>query len=140
MKIGQPDNRRAPSVVTFVEAAGLDPSDLGAKAANLVRLASAGFPVPSGLVVTPFAQSNQEEVWPRLREAASELADEPQLLRRFDKLLELAQRYAMVREQQARSFTLGWPLLRRCVLRLGEMLVERGTTAEPASVFFLKKY
>ena len=90
--------------------------------------------------MTPFAQSNQEEVWPRLREAASELADEPQLLRRFDKLLELAQRYAMVREQQARSFTLGWPLLRRCVLHLGEMLVERGTTAEPASVFFLKKY
>jgi len=34
--------------------------------------------------------------------------------------VEVALRYATIREEQARWFTLGWPLLRRAVLRLGE--------------------
>ena len=41
-----------PLVVTFAEATTLDQSELGAKAANLARLASVGFPVPPGFVVT----------------------------------------------------------------------------------------
>ncbi|HEY6710649.1 MAG TPA: PEP/pyruvate-binding domain-containing protein [Rubrobacter sp.] len=53
------------------------------------------------------------------REAAEEacraiLADRPELLVRFDALLEVAQRYATLREQQARDLTLGWPVLRHC--------------------------
>src|SRR4030095_10509804 len=48
--------------------------------------------------------------------------DQPQLQARFQALLQVAQRYAVLREQQARQLTLGWPLLRRCALRLGETL------------------
>jgi pyruvate,water dikinase len=71
--------------------------------------------------------------------AALELAGDPALLRRWRRLLELAQRYAVVREQQARLFTLGWPLLRGCALRLGQRLVERAAISEPADVFFLTR-
>ena len=39
-------------VLDFGEAASLGASEVGAKAANLARLAGAGLPVPSGLVVT----------------------------------------------------------------------------------------
>ena len=67
------------------------------------------------------------------------LADRPKLLARFDALLEVAQRYAALREQQAREFTLGWPLLRRCALRLGEGLTEDGAIDDPADIFFLKR-
>src|SRR6266545_4942607 len=40
------------------------------------------------------------------------LADRPRLARRFTRLLATAQRYATIREEQARALTLGWPLLR----------------------------
>jgi rifampicin phosphotransferase len=74
------------------------------------------------------------------REAAEEacraiLADRPELLVRFDALLEVAQRYATLREQQARDFTLGWPVLRHCALRLGEKFAEDGVIDEPSDVF-----
>jgi rifampicin phosphotransferase len=67
------------------------------------------------------------------------LANRPQLLSRFDALLEVAQRYAVLRERQARDFTLGWPLLRRCALRLGEGLAARGVIAAAEDVFFLTR-
>ena len=67
------------------------------------------------------------------------LADRPELLSRFDALLEVAQRYAVLRERQARVFTLGWPLLRRCVLRLGEALATRGVIDAAEDVFFLAR-
>ena len=67
------------------------------------------------------------------------LADRPKLLARFDALLEVAQRYATLREQQAREFTLGWPLLRRCALRLGEGLTEDRVIDDPADVYFLTR-
>ena len=43
-----------------------DPSELGAKAANLARLAAVGFPVPPGLVVTPGAEERWGEAQQRL--------------------------------------------------------------------------
>ena len=67
------------------------------------------------------------------------LADRPRLLARFDALLGVAQRYATLREQQARDYTVGWPLLRRCALRLGEGIVETGALDDPADVFFLTR-
>jgi pyruvate,water dikinase len=67
------------------------------------------------------------------------LAGRPRLLARFDALLEVAQRYAALREQQARYFTLGWPLLRRCALRFGEGLAEDGLIDDTADVFFLTR-
>jgi len=78
------------------------------------------------------------------REAAEEacraiLADRPEQLSRFDALLEVAQRYAVLRERQARDFTLAWPLLRRCALRLGEILAAAGVLDAAEDVFFLTR-
>ncbi|HEY9475320.1 MAG TPA: PEP-utilizing enzyme, partial [Mycobacteriales bacterium] len=58
---------------------------------------------------------------------------------RFDALLEVAQRYAVIREEQARDLTLAWPVLRRCAHRLGEDLHARGQIPDPADVFFLTR-
>jgi phosphohistidine swiveling domain-containing protein len=65
------------------------------------------------------------------------LAGKPRLRRRFERLLSIAQTYAVVREQQTRQFTLAWPVLRRCALRLGETLVRRGALDRREDVFFL---
>src|SRR6266536_3475417 len=67
-----------PPVVSLAEAAGLDPARmqalLGTKAANLARLARAGFPVPAGVVVTSAAESDWDQTCARLLQAAAELA------------------------------------------------------------------
>jgi len=73
------------------------------------------------------------------RACRSALAERPKLLDRFDALLKVAQRYAVLRERQARDFTLGWPLLRSCALRLGEGLAARGVMAAAEDVFFLTR-
>ena len=70
---------------------------------------------------------------------AAVLANRPAVRGRFDALLEVAQRYAVIREEQARWFTLGWPLLRLCVLRLGEALSQTSATEQPEDVFFLSR-
>jgi rifampicin phosphotransferase len=67
------------------------------------------------------------------------LAGNRRARRRFERLLELAQQYAVVREQQTRLFTLGWPVLRRCALRLGAHLADRGLVGQAADVFFLTR-
>jgi rifampicin phosphotransferase len=72
-------------------------------------------------------------------QCAAALADRPQLQARFRALLEVAQRYAVIREQQARHVTLGWPLLRRCALRLGETLQADGVIDQAEDVFFLTR-
>src|SRR5215211_8068372 len=53
--------------------------------------------------------------------------------------LPISQRYSVVRERQARDFTLAWPLLRRCAIRLGEILVSRDLTDAAEDVFFLPR-
>jgi phosphohistidine swiveling domain-containing protein len=68
-----------------------------------------------------------------------ELALKPRLQRSFVELLEVARRYAGIREDQARALTIGWPLLRAGVLRLGEHLVGSGVIREPRDVFFLRR-
>jgi rifampicin phosphotransferase len=67
------------------------------------------------------------------------LGGRPQLQARFQALLAVAQRYAVLREQQARQLTLGWPLLRRCALRLGEILQKEGLIDRAEDVFFLTR-
>jgi phosphohistidine swiveling domain-containing protein len=67
------------------------------------------------------------------------LANRPALRARFDMLLEVAQRYATIREEQARWFTLGWPLLRRAVQRLGEGVQADGAIERAEDVFFLTR-
>jgi rifampicin phosphotransferase len=65
---------RLPAVIRLGEAAGLDPAQaralLGTKAANLARLAGAGFPVPAGVVVTPAAAAGWDRALARLRTLA----------------------------------------------------------------------
>ncbi|GAB5080495.1 PEP/pyruvate-binding domain-containing protein [Arthrobacter sp. AD-310] len=60
-------------------------------------------------------------------------------LRRFDSLLAVARHYALLREEQAREFTLGWPLLRRCAALIGVRLQQAGVIASPGDVFFLTR-
>jgi rifampicin phosphotransferase len=67
------------------------------------------------------------------------LGDRPRLRARFQALLQVAQRYASIREQQARQLTLGWPLLRGCALRLGELLHADGVIDQANDVFFLTR-
>jgi pyruvate,water dikinase len=58
-------------------------------------------------------------------------------LKRFETLLSLAQHYALLREEQAADFTLGWPLLRSCATEIGTRLRDGGIIADPADVYFL---
>jgi rifampicin phosphotransferase len=67
---------QGPLVIDLVAAEALGASELGAKAANLTRLADAGFLVPPGLVVTPAAEERWEEARPRVLEAATDLGAE----------------------------------------------------------------
>ncbi len=64
------------------------------------------------------------------------LAGRPRLLTQFEELLQVNQRYAVIREEQARDFTLGWPVLRACVRRLGEHMVATGAIEQADDVFF----
>jgi pyruvate,water dikinase len=54
----------------------------------------------------------------------------------FDALLEVAQRYAAIREEQSRDLTLGWPVLRACAARLGQHLTKQHVLAKPDDVHF----
>jgi rifampicin phosphotransferase len=67
------------------------------------------------------------------------LGNRPQLQARFRALLQVAQRYAILREHQARQLTVGWPLLRRCALRLGEILHADGVIDRAEDMFFLTR-
>jgi rifampicin phosphotransferase len=64
------------------------------------------------------------------------LAGEPRLGAQFEQLLQVNQRYAVIREEQARDLTLAWPVLRTCVRRLGEHLVRAGVVEDAEDVFF----
>lgn len=64
------------------------------------------------------------------------LVGRPRLRRRFDAMLTTTQRYAVIREEQARDLSLGWPVLRACARRLGQHLAATGRIAQPDDVFF----
>lgn len=61
----------------------------------------------------------------------------PRQREQFIELLQVTRRYAVIREQQARDLTLGWPLLRACALQLGKQLVATGILTSTEQVFFL---
>lgn len=89
----------------------------------------------------PAARRQRLEAQRRSAESAcrAALTGQPRLLRRFESLLALTQRYAMIREEQAGWFTLGWPLLRRAALRLGDEARQRGLIEQVDDVFFLTR-
>jgi phosphohistidine swiveling domain-containing protein len=73
-------------------------------------------------------------------EAAVEaLAGNPRRLRAFRRLLAETQHVVLVREEQVRDLTIGWPVMRRAVLRIGEALAARGVIADPVDVFYLTR-
>ena len=74
---------------------------------------------------------------PRNSSCRAVLAGRPRLLARFEALLAVAQRYAVIREEQARELTLGWPLLRRAAHRLGDLLLAADVISSADDVFFV---
>jgi pyruvate,water dikinase len=73
--------------------------------------------------------------------ARSVLAHQPRqsLRKQFEPVLATAQRYARLREDIVSQFTLGWPVLRRAVLRLGEELMQADVVDRPEDIFFLTR-
>jgi rifampicin phosphotransferase len=69
----------------------------------------------------------------------SALTDRPALRGQFSELLEVAARYAMIREHQARTFPAAWPVLRACALALGDALLTAGALSSTDQVFFLHR-
>jgi hypothetical protein len=65
------------------------------------------------------------------------LAAHPQALATFTAMLAAAQKYAAIREHQARELTVGWPVLRACVLQLAQTLTHNGVLEESSEIFFL---
>lgn len=76
----------------------------------------------------------REDLERRARELLS-----PRLARRFGRLLAEAQRAATLREQQVSQLTLAWPVFRRALARIGEVLVARSVIADPDDVYFLSR-
>jgi pyruvate,water dikinase len=68
------------------------------------------------------------------------LAVQPQRLQvRFEKLLALAQQYALIRAEQASWFTLAWPVLRKCTKRLGNLMASDDLLDEADDIFFVSR-
>jgi pyruvate,water dikinase len=70
-------------------------------------------------------------------EVRAALAFHPRRLRQFEQLVATARRYAALREEIVSPFTLGWPVLRRAALRLGDELARAGAVDTRDDVFFL---
>lgn len=71
------------------------------------------------------------------REAQAALVGHPLRARRFTRLLQTAQRFACIREEQVDAFTAAWPVMRAAVVRLGDQLAEHGRLRRGDDVFFL---
>lgn len=67
------------------------------------------------------------------------LGPHPRARREFVETLDVTRRYTVIREAQARTFTLAWPLLRSCALRLGADLAGAGRLEQADDVFFLRR-
>lgn len=95
-------------------------------------------------VVSNPATSDRTQRLTQQRESAETaclavLSGRPDLLRQFTGLLEVTRRYTVAREEQATTLTLGWPLLRDCVLQLGQTSLEAGSLTAAEQVFFLTR-
>lgn len=97
---------------------------------------------PSPLAETATAAASQHVAVVERRLAAEEaafrvLAPTPRRLRAFRRLLADTQHLAAVREEQVPILTIGWPVMRSAVQRIGEELVAKGVIAHADDVFFL---
>ena len=97
---------------------------------------------PMGAIAT--ARPGRHERLVEARHAAEQaafeaLASSPRRLRSFRRLLADAQHVVPIREEQARELTIGWPVMRRAVIRIGEALAARGVIPATDDVFFLTR-
>ena len=97
---------------------------------------------PIGAIAT--ARPGRHERLVEARHAAEQaafeaLASSPRRLRSFRRVLADAQHVVPIREEQARELTIGWPVMRRAVLRIGEALVARDVIADADDVFFMTR-
>lgn len=70
------------------------------------------------------------------------LAPEPvpaELPRALRRRIAQARLHAAIKDRIAFGLTLGWPVMRRCVLRLGHILVSSGRLVKPEDVFLLQR-
>ena len=100
-------------------------------------------PTGGDVIPDPDGPARQQRLFER-RESAeaaclAALSSTSVLLREFTGLLEVTRRYTTIREEQARTLTLGWPLLRFCALGLGRALAGAGSLEEAEQVFFLTR-
>jgi len=99
---------------------------------------------PSLLAESAATATEQHEAVVETRRAAEKaafraLASSPRRLRAFRKLLADTQHLATLREEQVPGLTIGWPVMRQAVLRIGEALAARGVIADPDDAFFLTR-
>jgi pyruvate,water dikinase len=71
--------------------------------------------------------------------ARDALTAKPKVLAEFEAALAVAQRLQPMREEMSLDFTLGWPVMRRALARIGAELVSRGVIDEPDQVHFLTR-
>lgn len=72
-------------------------------------------------------------------ECRAALADQPKVLARFERCLAVVDEYAPIREELVRDMTLGWPVMRRALLRLGAVVASHGSVNAPDDVFWLTR-
>jgi rifampicin phosphotransferase len=96
--------------------------------------------LPTAATALPDASQRHARLTEQRRNAEhacrAALAGEARLAAQFDQLLRVNQRYAVIREEQARDLTLAWPVLRACVRRLGQHLVTAGVVDDADDVYF----
>lgn len=93
--------------------------------------------VPAPAEVNPRREGLAEKRIDAENTCRDALAGQTKLQAQFEELLGLAQSYARLREEQAFQLTLAWPVLRRCVIRLGAEAARLGLIEVPNDAFFL---
>lgn len=73
------------------------------------------------------------------RRATSALAGSPRKLARYQELLEETQHLMPVREEQISQLSLAWPVMRKAVRHIGEILMATGVIESIDDVFLLTK-
>lgn len=110
---------------------------------HAVQSADWYFPTAGELTAPPAAD---DPVSPRLNRLAEDravmetacrkaLSTRPRRLAQFDALLRVSRKYTVIRETQAREFTLGWPTMRASLRRLAGQL----DLGEPDDIYFFTR-
>lgn len=66
------------------------------------------------------------------------LENNEKLSKKFNKLLFEAQDSAALREEQVKFLTIGWPVMRKALLKIGNQLFEKNILSASSDIFFLQ--